>query len=37
MENLNKFNEMFKERWDINFPLPFAESTKDMVLVETFV
>ena len=24
MRNLNKFNEMFKERTDVNFPFPFA-------------
>lgn len=37
MQNLNKFNEMFKERTDVNFPFPFAENTIDSVLVETFV
>lgn len=37
MKNLNKFNEMFSYRKDINFPYPFEEDTSDAVLVETFV
>lgn len=33
MRNLNKFNEMFKESQEVNFPFPFAENTMDSVLV----
>lgn len=36
-KNLNKFNEMFKERIDINFPHALEENTRDAVLIETFV
>jgi aarF domain-containing kinase len=28
---------MFKSRKDVNFPSPFAENTKDSVLVESFI
>jgi predicted unusual protein kinase regulating ubiquinone biosynthesis (AarF/ABC1/UbiB family) len=37
MKNLNKFNEMFQGRTDVNFPFPFEENTIEAVLVETFV
>lgn len=37
MRNLNKFRQMFKSRRDVDFPSPYAESTKDSVLVEEFI
>ena len=37
MRNLHKFRQMFKSRKDVNFPSPFAENTKDSVLVESFI
>ena len=37
MKNLNLFSHQFKERMDVKFPSPYAENTKDMVLIESFL
>ena len=36
-ENLIIFNEQFKSRSDIAFPMPYEEDSSDSVLIEEFV